>query len=359
MKTILKLTTLLTCLLILFTSFAACTAGKGTETAPITTAPAAPDSSATEEATTAAVEADDTPLRVAVLNGTTGFGIAPLYRDLSEGKVDDVNLSIDFYTDATLVSPLIISGTADVAAVPTNLASVLYNKTNGGIRVLAVNTLGVLYLIENGETVHSLSDLSGKTVYLPGQGTNPEYVFRALLRAGGGAELESSVTFDYSYPSPDELTTAAATGKASLAVLPEPKVTAATMKNASLRVAVNFSDEWKKATGTELVQGCVIVRSEYADAHPAVIEKFMQRYEASVTKAASDVEGAAADIVFAGIAPNEQLVKNALPKCNLVFLTGKPMEDSLSAFWGALYNIIPSSVGGKLPDGGIFRKISE
>ncbi|MBP5269593.1 MAG: ABC transporter substrate-binding protein [Clostridia bacterium] len=359
MKTTLKAAALFTGLLILLTSFAACTTGSGAATAPTTTATSEPDSSATEEATTAAVATDDTPLRVAVLNGTTGFGIAPLYRDLSEGKVDDLNLTIDFYTDATLVSPLIISGTADVAAVPTNLASVLYNKTNGGIRVLAVNTLGVLYLIENGETVHCLADLSGKTVYLPGQGTNPEYVFRALLRASGGAELESSVTFDYSYPSPDELTTAAATGKASLAVLPEPKVTAATMKNASLRVAVDFTDEWKKATGTELVQGCVIVRSEYADAHPGIIEKFMQRYEGSVTKAASDIDGAANDIVFAGIAPKEQLVKNALPKCNLVFLTGKTMEDSLSAFWGALYNIIPSSVGGKLPDGGIFQKISE
>ena len=295
--------------------------------------------------------ADFTEIRVAVLNGTTGFGIAPLYSDIQSGNDHNMNAKIDFYADATLVAPLVIGGSVDIAAVPTNLAATLYNKTKGGIEVLAVNTLGVLYLIENGETVKSLSDLAGKTVYLPGSGSNPEYVLKTLLELSG---LTDKVTLDYTYATPDELTAALASGKASLGVLPEPKVTAAMTKNASLKVAVDFSKEWKTLTGTELVQGCIIARKEFIDAHPVAVNNFLKAYEESVNTLNSDPEKAAAAVVAAGIAANENLVKNALPRCNITYLVGDEMKNALNEFWGSLYAQVPSSVGGALPDDGIF-----
>ena len=295
--------------------------------------------------------ADFTEIRVAVLNGTTGFGIAPLYSDIQSGNDHNINAKIDFYADATLVAPLVIGGSVDVAAVPTNLAATLYNKTKGAIEVLAVNTLGVLYLVENGETVKSLSDLAGKTVYLPGSGSNPEYVLKTLLELSG---LTDKVTLDYTYATPDELTAALASGKASLGVLPEPKVTAAMTKNASLKVAVDFSKEWKTLTGTELVQGCIIARKEFIDAHPVAVDNFLKAYEESVNTLNSDPEKAAAAVVAAGIAANENLVKNALPRCNITYLVGNEMKNALNEFWGALYAQVPSSVGGALPDDGIF-----
>lgn len=295
--------------------------------------------------------ADFTEIRVAVLNGTTGFGIAPLYSDIQSGNDHNMNAKIDFYADATLVAPLVIGGSVDIAAVPTNLAATLYNKTKGGIEVLAVNTLGVLYLVENGETVKSLSNLAGKTVYLPGSGSNPEYVLKTLLELSG---LTDKVTLDYTYATPDELTTALASGKASLGVIPEPKVTAAMTKNASLKVAVDFSKEWKALTGTELVQGCIIARKEFIDAHPVSVDNFLKAYEESVNTLNSDPEKAAAAVVAAGIAANENLVKNALPRCNITYLVGDEMKNALNEFWGALYAQVPSSVGGALPDAGIF-----
>lgn len=295
--------------------------------------------------------ADFTEIRVAVLNGTTGFGIAPLYSDIQSGNDHNMNAKIDFYADATLVAPLVIGGSVDIAAVPTNLAATLYNKTKGAIEVLAVNTLGVLYLIENGETVKSLSNLAGKTVYLPGSGSNPEYVLKTLLEL---SELTDKVTLDYTYATPDELTAALASGKASLGVLPEPKVTAAMTKNASLKVAVDFSKEWKALTGTELVQGCIISRKEFIDAHPVAVDNFLKAYEGSVNTLNSDPEKAAAAVVAAGIAANENLVKNALPRCNVTYLVGDEMKNALNEFWGALYAQVPSSVGGALPDDGIF-----
>lgn len=325
----------LTLALIFALSLCACTGGKTEETL------AHEDTS----------PADFTEIRVAVLNGTTGFGIAPLYSDIQSGNDHNMNAQIDFYADATLVAPLVIGGSVDVAAVPTNLAATLYNKTKGAIEVLAVNTFGVLYLIENGGTVKSLSDLAGKTVYLPGSGSNPEYVLKTLLEL---SELTDKVTLDYTYATPDELTAALASGKASLGVLPEPKVTAAMTKNDSLKVAVDFSKEWKNLTGTELVQGCIIARKEFIDAHPVAVDNFLKAYEESVNTLNSDPEKAAAAVVAASIAANENLVKNALPRCNITYLVGDEMKSALNEFWGALYAQVPSSVGGALPDDGIF-----
>lgn len=321
-------------LLLLF-SFSSCTSGES-------------ESTIEQDSST---PADFTEIRVAVLNGTTGFGIAPLYCDIQNGIDHNMNAKIDFYADATLVSPLVIGGSVDIAAVPTNLAAVLYNKTQGGIEVLAVNTLGVLYLIENGESVRSLSDLEGKTVYLPGSGSNPEYVLKTLLALSG---LSDKVTLDYTYATPDELTAALASGKASLGVLPEPKVTAAMTKNSSLTVALDFTKEWKELTGTELVQGCIVARKDFIAEHPVAVENFLKAYEESVNILNSDPEKAASAVVTAGIAANEVLVKNALPRCNITYLTGEEMKKSLSEFWGALFDCSPAAVGGSLPDENIF-----
>ena len=329
-----KLLALTLAILILF-SFASCNGGESENTVG-------------HEATT---PADFTEIRVAVLNGTTGFGIAPLYCDIQNGIHHNMNAKIDFYADATLVAPLVIGGSVDVAAVPTNLAATLYNKTKGGIEVLAVNTLGVLYLIENGSSVKSLSDLEGKTVYLPGSGSNPEFVLRTLLELSG---LADKVALDFTYATPDELTAAIASGKISLAVLPEPKVTAAMTKNASLGVAIDFTKEWKALTGTELVQGCIVARKAFADEHPVAVANFLKAYEESVGVLNSDAENAASSVVAAGIAANEALVKNALSRCNITFLVGEEMEKSLNEFWGALFKCTPASVGGALPDEGIF-----
>lgn len=297
-------------------------------------------------------EKDTTELRVAVLSGTTGWGAAPLISSVNAGE-SKLNAKIDIYSDASLVSPLMINGDADIAAVPTNLAAVLYNKTSGGIRVLAVNTLGVLYLIEDGESVNSLADLAGKTVCLPGQGSNPEYILRALVE-GAGVE---NVNFDYTYSSPDELATALASGKASLGVLPEPKVTAVTSKKDTLRVALDFTEEWKKQTSAPLVQGCIIVRTAFLEEHPTVVDRFLKEYKESVELVNSDPDSAAEMIAEAGLAGTAAAAKAALPRCNITYLTGDEMTTALNGFWDALYKLDPKSVGGALPDAEITKTV--
>jgi len=289
---------------------------------------------------------------VSVLSGTTGFGIAPLNRKQKESGIEGMNFEIGVYPEASLISSMLISGQTDFAAIPTNLASVIYNKSEGKIKVLAINTLGVLYIAENGSRVNSLADLAGKTVYVPGQGTNPEYVLKILLAEAG---ILDKVNLDYTYTSPNELMSAAAAGKAEISLLPEPLLTNACSKNQNLRVAVDLSAEWKLLNSSELVQGCLVVRTEFAEAHPDTVSLFMKEYKASCESLTADVKKGAEDVAFLGLASNTEMIEKAIPRCNIVCISGDGMQTSLNTYWKALYDLIPSSVGGKLPDENIFN----
>ena len=247
----------------------------------------------------------------------------------------------------------LIKGEIDIAALPTNVASVLYNKTGGKVLVAAVNTKGVLYLLENGATVKSFADLKGKTVHLPGQGSNPEYIFRYLAEKNG-LEIGKDVMVDYTYSSPDELATAIMTGLVSLAVLPEPKVTSIKSQNNAIRSALDFTVEWDKVSDGELVQGCIVVQKSFAEEHPAELAQFLKDYEASINFVNTNAEEASTMIEAAGIIPKAALAKKALPACNICYMAGEEMKASLNSFYKVLFDMAPASIGGAMPDDGIY-----
>lgn len=309
-----------------------------------------PESGETEPAPT---EPDkDLKIDIMVLSGTTGVGIAPLIHDVKEGNAA-LNYNIEVASSADLINPGLIQGEIEIAALPTNVASVLYNKTGGKVIVAAVNTKGVLYLLENGETVKSFADLKGKTVYLPGQGSNPEYIFRYLAEKNG-LEIGKDVMVDYTYGSPDELATAITSGLVSLAVLPEPKVTAIKSQNNAVRSALDFTAEWNKVSEGELVQGCIVVQKSFAQEHPAELAQFLKDYEASIKFVNENIEEASTMIEAAGIIPKAPLAKKALPACNICYIAGEEMKASLNSFYKVLYDMAPASIGGTMPDDGIY-----
>ena len=289
---------------------------------------------------------------IMVLSGTTGVGIAPMINDVKNGNAA-LNYNIEVASSADMINPGLIQGEVEIAALPTNVASVLYNKTGGKVMVAAVNTKGVLYLLENGETVKSFADLKGKTVYLPGQGSNPEYIFRYLAEKNG-LVIGQDVMVDYTYGSPDELATAITSGLVSLAVLPEPKVTAIKSQNAAVRSALDFTAEWNKVGDGELVQGCIVVQKSFAEAHPAELAQFLKDYEASINFVNNNIDEAATMIEAAGIIPKAPLAKKALPACNICFMVGEEMKTSLNSFFKVLFDMAPTSIGGALPDDGIY-----
>ena len=284
------------------------------------------------------------PVRVYTLNGTTGFGMAGLMAAAEEGSAA-LNYTFTVESDPSVVTAALISGDCDIAALPTNAASVLYNKTEGAVQALALNTRGVLYLVTDGETkVESLADLEGLTVYAPAQ--NPSFILQALCDAAG-----VTLSIDNRYAQPAELNTAVASGEVGLAVLPEPLLTAARIQNPALVVALDLTAEWDKIMEPgSLVQGCVAVRREFAEAHPAELAKFLEEYGASVALLTEDTETAAEKIEAAGLFAKAAVAAKAIPNCNVCFVTGEQMRQELSAFLAAMLETAPQSIGGKLPE---------
>ena len=286
-------------------------------------------------------------VRVFTLMGPTGMGMAKLISDSKDGKTAQ-NYKFTIASAPDQISAEVIKGDFEIAAVPVNLASVLYNKTEGKIKLAGVNTLGVLYVLENGNTINSVADLKGKTIYATGQGSNPEYTLRYIL-SKNNIDPDNDVTIEY-LGEHAELAAQMTSGDVVLGMLPEPNVTSVMLNNKDVRIALNLTEEWKKVSDTELVQGCIIVSEKFASEHPQALKSFLDEYKASVDFANSNVDEAAALIEAAGIVPKAAVAKKALPNCNIVLVTGADMKASVSAMLNVLYEAQPKSVGGKLPD---------
>lgn len=294
-------------------------------------------------------EIEELEIKVSVLNGTTGFGAAKLMSDATSGQTE-LNYKFTVEKEAEPITKGLINGSIDIAALPTNAAAALYNKTNGAVKIATVNTLGVLYLVVNGEKVEisNISELDGKTVYCPAQ--NPAFIFEAICR-----ENNINVTIDTSYAEPAFLREAIATGKVDIAVLPEPMVTIAQNANDKLTVALDLTDEWEKVYGEgTLMQGCIVVRTEWADAHPKELEQFLSDYEKSIQFTVSDPKGASECIASTGIFAQAAVAEKAIPKCNIVYVDGDKMANALDVFFARLYDVNPKAVGGKIPDSNIY-----
>ena len=304
-----------------------------------TEAPAAPETTAVpvEQESAAAVN-------VMVLNGTTGFGMANLMDAAAKGEAaQEYNFSVE--TDASNVVAALANGSTDIAALPTNAAAAVYNKTQGQVQVLALNTLGVLYLVTDGSVaVESVADLAGQTVYAPAQ--NPSFIFQHIVDANG----VENVTIDNTYAQPADLNTAVASGEVSIAVLPEPMVTVARSKNPELVVALDLTAEWDKVSEPgSLVQGCVVVRKDFALENVAAVNTFLDEYGASLEKLMEDVEGTAAKIEANGIFTKAAVAAKAIPNCNVCFITGTQMQEALNQFLTIMHGVAPASVGGSVP----------
>ena len=325
-------------------SLAACGATATSEAAAEATATPAPAVTEAPAEETASAETADGALRVAGLKGPTTMGLV----NLMAGE-DAADYDFEMYGKADEIVPQLVKGELDAAAVPANLAATLYQKTNGAIEVACINTLGVLYVVENGETVNSVEDLKGKTIVTTGKGTTPEYVLRYILTENG-VDPDSDVTLDF-YSEATEALAQLQAGTSTIAMLPQPFVTSALAQVEGLRVALDMNEEWEKVAGSKLVTGVLVARKDAVEADPARFAAFMDGYKASVEAANTDLENTAALCEQYGIVAKAALAQKALPNCNIVFETGDEMKTDLETYFNVLYAADPTSVGGQLPAG--------
>ncbi len=308
--------------------------------------PAADQDSAQEQPA-----ADPAVVRTTALKGPTAMGLVKFMSDADSGSLTDNDYEFQIVASPDEVTPLIAKGEVDIAAVPANLASVLYNKTEKGVRVIAINTLGVLYICELGDSIKSVADLKGKTIYASGKGSTPEYGLQYVLEKNGltvGDDVQIEWKSEHA-----ECVQALATSKGdAVAMLPQPFVTTAQTQNDKIRVALDLTEEWDKVqTGDEkssMITGVAIVRSEFADENPAAVDAFLGHYAESVDYVNDDVEAAAQLVGDYDIVP-AKVAQKAIPECNIVCVTGADMKERLSGYLAVLADQNPQAVGGTVP----------
>ncbi|MDR1513461.1 MAG: hypothetical protein LBS56_08280 [Propionibacteriaceae bacterium] len=293
--------------------------------------------------------AETTTASVAALKGPTGMGLAELI-DGAEARDPDFHQPCQEHTftlhgSPDEITPNLVNGSLDLAAIPANLAAVLHNKTDGQIQLAAVNTLGVLHVVAKNETVTSLADLAGKTVWSTGKGTTPEYVVDYLLERNG---LAGQVSLEY-LSEASEVAARLAAADSGIAVLPEPYVTTVTASDPAVVVALDLTAEWTKVSPNPLVTGVLVVQREWAQEHPAELEVFLGQYGASVARANADPGHAAAIIAELGIVPSAAVAEQAIPRSHLSFLTGAEAAAAVRGYLEVLHAANPQSVGGSLP----------
>ena len=301
---------------------------------------------------------EDVTVRVMALKGPTGMGMVQLMENDANGtSVNKYEFSLAAAPEE--VTAAVIAGTVDIAAVPVNLASVLFNKPDVDISFAAVNTLGVLYILENGNTITRLEDIKGKKIYATGQGATPQYVLEHLLKEN---DIDPATDVEIEYLAEHaELATKLAANDAAIGLLPEPQVTSALMTaqkngNTALRIALNVTEEWQQLGDGELVQGCIIVSNKFKTEHPEEFAKFMAEYKTSVSYVIENPADASALIEKHGIVAKAALAQKAIPNCNICCIDGDTGIAYMKNILEILYNANPKSVGGKLPTDEFYGK---
>lgn len=290
---------------------------------------------------------DNPKIKVAGLKGPTSMGLVKLMEE-NENKTSKNSYEFTVAGSADEITPKLVQGEFDIAAIPANLASVLYNNTDGKIQVVAVNTLGVLYVVAKGVEINSLEDLKGKTVYATGKGSTPEYGLKYIL-SENGIDPEKDLTIEWK-SEPAEAVALLSANETGIAMLPQPYVTVALNNVQGLEIKINLNEEWDKLeNNSRFITSVLVTRKEFAEKHPELLKKFLDEASASASYINANVEEGANlvekySIVAAAVA------KTAIPYCNITFIDGSEMKTALSAYLEILHGQNPKSVGGKLPN---------
>ena len=317
---------------------------------------AANQTQATPQVTTSQEVVQGEEVRLAVISGPTGIGAAKLLTDSDRGEtVNHYTYTIASDNNEVVSGLTSQEGEFDIAMVASNMAANLYNKTDGDVRILALGTQGVLHILEGsgGTAIQSMADLKGKTIYATGQGANPEYILRHLLTENG---LDPDKDVEIVFADPTEISAKLLSGEIDTAMLPVPAATAAIAKSqGSVRDAIDLTQAWNDLdNGSQLIMSAVVARADFIEEHPQAVQTFLREYEGSVTYVRDNPELAGELVAQLGIAPSAAIAQQAIPQCNLVFLSGADMKPAISGYFEVLYDIDPTAVGGALPDDGIY-----
>jgi NitT/TauT family transport system substrate-binding protein len=297
----------------------------------------------------------DLEVKIAGLKGPTSIGMIKLFEN-PELIDKDAKISIAAIPSPDQVVSNLLNGDLDIAALPTNVAAKVYNKTEGKYKLAGINTYGVLYILTNNSEIKSIEDLKDKKISISGKGSTPDFVLNYLLTKNG-LDPEKDVEINY-LPSHNEVAQGVIAGDIEIAVIPQPFVTMVTMQNKDIKISLDLQEEWKKVDekNSNLMMGCIVVKSEFADKYPEFLESFLSEYDKSVKWVNENPKEAGILVENHGILPKAKIAELAIPKCNIVYVNAEDSKASTDAFLKVLHSFDPASVGGKLPDEGFYYK---
>ncbi|MDD3239492.1 MAG: ABC transporter substrate-binding protein [Lachnospira sp.] len=300
----------------------------------------------TEESTSK--EAVKYDVSVAALKGPTAIGMVQVMKNNKENNAAN-NYNFNIAATADVFTADLIKGDVQIAALPCNAAATLYNKSAGKVQILGINTLGVLYILDTGDSVKSVADLKGKTIYTTGKGTTPEYTLRHLLKAAG-LDPDKDVTIEFKSEAAEVAAVMAQSSEDVIAMLPQPYVTTVQTSNSKARVALDVTAEWEKLEGKDstVVTGVIVVNTEYYKNNKAAVDQFMNEYKASVEYVNANVD-AAAELVEEFDIFKAAIAKKAIPNCNITYITGEECKTKVSNYLKVLFEENPAAVGGSMP----------
>lgn len=291
---------------------------------------------------------ETTTVRVGSLKGPTSMGLLFLMEEAKQGESQNT-YEFQMATAADELLPLMVKGELDIALVPANVASILYSKTDGGVSVIDINTLGVLYMVSGDTSIQTVTDLSGKTIYLTGKGTTPDYVLRYILAENGMGEQDC--TLEYKSEA-TEVAALLAENPDAIGLLPQPFVTSACIQNEALAVVLDMNEEWNRVqpeNGSSMVTGVTVVRNEFLKEHEEAVLRFLEEHAESTKAINEDAATGAAYAVEQQIVAKEAIAQKAIPACNITCITGEEMRQALEGYLTVLYEQSPEAVGGALP----------
>ena len=305
----------------------------------------------TEENIQEVENADPTQINIVALKGPTAMGMVYFMDQNEQGNTADNQYQFSIAAAVDEVTPMLVKGEVDIAAVPANLASVLYNNTEGQVQVMAINTLGVLYLMGNQGELTAVEELKGKTIYASGKGATPEYALNYILSANG-IDPQTDVTIEWKSEHTECLSALLADEEA-IAMLPQPFVTTAQMKNEKINVIMDLTRVWEKLqenseAPSALLTGVAVVRKEFAQSHPEAVAAFLGHYQQSVQFVNENITEAA-ELVGKYEIVTKEVAEKALPYCNITYIDGTQMKEKLSGYLSVLFEQNPKAVGGALP----------
>lgn len=286
-------------------------------------------------------------INVAVLKGPTGIGMLKLMQNSEDNSAKTIN-SISLYNEPSEIAAKLSNNEIDIAALPTNMAASLYAKTNHGIKMLDVNTLGTLYVVSTNENINSFEKLKGNKLYMAGRGSTPEYALQYLLEKNNISKDDVNIEYKSNH---SEVLTLLLAGQIETAVLSEPFATQAVMYSENISKVLDINEEWEKISdnGSILAMGCLVVRNEFIENNAEALNNFLSDYEESVSFANSDIESTAVLADKYGIMPYD-VAKLSIPSCGMVYITSDSMINKTNEFFKVLYGYDPKSIGGVLPD---------